>query len=51
MKPGNLRKQGANSGGCDRKMRECILRAPHSGAFFYSPRAERKYHAETYFYL
>ena len=34
MKPGNLRKQGAKSGGSDRKMREENLRAPQSGAFF-----------------
>ena len=51
MKPGNLRKQGANSGGSDRKMREENLRAPQSGALFCFPRRERNSYAKENFYF
>ena len=38
MKPGNLRLQGAKSGGGNRKMREWrfVALRHHGGAFFYS---------------
>ena len=42
MKPGNLRKQGANSGGSNRKMRELTSSRSVAGACFYFPQPRKE---------